>query len=114
MDYFIRKGSDYSELALELIQDGHTNYEDFILQIQDATLTFSMANSDTGMLKIHKAEAKVIIDEARMNCQLVYAFEPKDVRVPGTYIGRFNITFNKDNSNLIVPIREELKIHIIK
>lgn len=117
MDYFIRKGSDYSEVTMELVKDGHTDYESFFKDIQDSTIKFNMVDSDTGFVKIPKGSVEACIDGD--DCFLSYKFNPRDLNTVGTYIGKFIITFNQklniDSSKeiLTVPIREDLKIHIL-
>ena len=112
MDYFVRKHSDYSVISLDLIQDGHTDYETFFTEIKNAIVTFSMVDSDTGLIKISKRKAEICVDNN--NCQITYRLNPKDVNADGTYIGNFNIKFNSTQENLIIPIREDLRIHILK
>lgn len=112
MNYFVRKDSDYSILSLELIQDGHTDYKSFFSEIQDATVTFSMVDADTGLIKVANRRAEVCVDDA--DCQIIYRFEPRDVNTSGSYIGNFNIVFNSTKEKLIVPVRDQLNIHIMK
>lgn len=112
MNYYLRKGSDYSTISLELIQNGHTDYEYFFKEIQNATVTFSMVSSDTGLIKVSNSQAEVCVDEKTKDCVITYRFTPRDVNKEGTYIGNFNIKFNSTQEKLIVPVREDLKIFI--
>lgn len=113
MDYFLRKGSTYSELILELIEDGHTDSESFFNDIQNGgTITFLMTEADSGRLVYTQGDAGFKCNQDGEPCQIFYKFHKDDVRHTGTYIGKFNISF-EGGDRLVVPIREDLKIHIL-
>lgn len=113
MDFFINKGSNYPELIMEVIKDNQNGYDDFYTSLMETatSIQFKMTDVDTGMIKIPYKQGKCITldgDEIGIG----YKFENKDVDRPGTYIGQFIITF-ENSERLIVPFRDELKIHVI-
>jgi hypothetical protein len=115
MDYFVRKGSDYSEIVLELIEDGHTDSESFFRDIQSpgTSITFTMVDVDTNRPIFVEGITGFKCNEDGEPCQIYHQLGPEEVRVAGTYVGKFKIKFG-DGERLIVPIREDLKIHVIK
>jgi len=117
MDFFINKDSTLNPIVMELIQDGRTDYKSFHEMIQNANITFSMTNIETGVRKISKQLATCSLKESCDDCTeeyyIVYQWRQKDTNKPGTYIGEFTLEFLDGSGTLIVPIREELKIHIL-
>lgn len=122
--FYINRNSTNPSLRMELINDGRYDYRKFYNAIQDATISFSMKNCDTDILKVSNSEAELILKEDN-SCDekydIVYNWKEKDTKIPGKYKGWFNIKFNGNisengitypNGNLIVPIQEELIIYI--
>jgi hypothetical protein len=112
MDFFINKGSNYPELIMEVIKDNHNDYEDFYVSLMETatSIQFKMTDIDTGMIKVPYKPAKcVTLNDGEIG--IGYKFESKDVDRQGTYIGQFIITF-ENSDRLIVPYRDELKIHV--
>lgn len=118
MNFHINKNSNLPYLRLALIKDGRYDWSDFHEKIQNANVTFSMFDADTGRQKICNKPAVCELKDYCEDCDeeyfIVYKWSDKDTLVPGTYIGRFQITFLDTNEKLIVPIREELFIHILE
>jgi hypothetical protein len=115
MDYFVRRGSDYSEVVLELIEDGHTDSESFFRDLQSpgTTITFTMVDADTDKPVFVEGITDFKCNGDGEPCQIYHKFGPEEVRVSGTYIAKFKIKFG-DGDKLLIPIREDLKIHVIK
>lgn len=125
-EFFINKGSVNPVLEMELIDDGRYSFQKtlFNYAIQDSDVTFSMINEETGILKISKAKADIVLvdnDSCEEQYVLQYKWKPRDVNTEGIYKGFFEITFNGNISmennafptgNLKVPIEEELRIII--
>ena len=127
-DFFMNKGSLNPVLRMELICDGRYDYKKSLIYnnaIQNADVTFSMKNIENDILKISKAKAE-IVTVADTGCEtknvLQYTWKKRDVNEPGIYKGWFEINFNGDlyedgveypSGNLIVPIEDELIIHIL-
>ncbi len=117
MNFFINKGSTLPILQLELIKDGRNDYKKFHELIQNATISFAMSEVDTGIKKIGKKPALCVVKEADSDCEneeyyLAYQFSEKETSKAGTFSGQFTIEFLDGSGTLIVPIREELFIHI--
>ena len=127
-EFYINQGSVNPTLRMELINDGRYDYRKtniFNNSIQNADITFSMRNIDNGVLKVSKSKAQVIEFDDE-NCEtkylLQYCWNNRDVKDKGTYKAWFEINFKGDiteegveypKGNLIVPIREELIIHVL-
>lgn len=125
-EFFIIRGSLNPELVLELINDGRYDFQKSLINdaLQDSVVTFSMADEETGLLKVAKAKADIILANEG-GCEekylLRYKWKEKDVAKEGFYKGWFEIKFNGDISqsgveypegNLKVPIEEQLRIVI--
>ena len=128
MQYFyIKKGSINPTLRIELINDGNFDFmknATFNNAIQNAIVTFSMTDKHD-ILKISKAKCTIILTKSE-TCEekyiIEYQWNKRDTKESGIFTGIFEITFNNDlyeegieyfSGNLIVPIQEELKIHIL-
>lgn len=125
-EFFINKGSVNPVLEMELIDDGRYSFQKslFNYAIQDSIVTFSMVNEETGIVKISKAKANVVLLK-NCGCEekfiLQYKWTPRDVNSEGIFKGFFEIKFNGNISadgmdfptgNLIVPIEEDLRVII--
>lgn len=126
-EFYIRQYSVNPILEMELIADGRYDFQKSLIQnaLQDSRVTFSMKDEETGLLKIAKAEANIVLasdggcDEKYI---LQYKWKDKDVAKKGVFNGWFEITFNGDicdgdgtdypEGNLIVPVEEELRIFV--
>lgn len=135
-EFYINALSTLPVLRMELINDGRNDYNKIYDAIQDADITFSMKDTETGILKVCNAEAIVKLAETD-GCEehyvIEYAWKERDTKKPGIYQGWFEINFrgelrepsseyclgNPDNiierfpnGKLIVPIQEDLIIYI--
>lgn len=125
IEFYIKKDSLNPVLGLDLIFDGRNDFRNFYESVQDANVTFTMINSETNIPKILNAEANIelINDEScEEKYAITYHWKKNDTNKCGQYKGYFNIVFNGNitqsgvtypNGNLIMPIREELKIYIM-
>ncbi len=118
MDFFINKNATLPILKLELIKDGRNDYKKFHELIQNSTITFSMSEVETGIKKIGKKPALCIVKEPQSDCEteeyyLAYQFSTKETKKAGTFAGQFTLEFLDGSGTLIVPIREELFIHVL-
>jgi hypothetical protein len=116
MDFFINKNSTLPLLCMELITDGRNDYKAFNELIQNATITFSMIDIETGIRKVSKQLASCELKDACVDCPeeyyIIYKWKPKDVNRAGTYKAEFEITFLDGSGVLIAPVRDDLLIHI--
>lgn len=125
-EFFLIQGSVNPALVMELINDGRYDFQKSLINdaLQDSVVTFSMANEETGLLKVAKQKAEIVMADEE-SCQerylLRYKWKERDVKEPGFYKGWFEIKFNGDltqsgvefpEGNLKVPIEEQLRIVI--
>ena len=127
--YFeIKKNSTLPSLMVNLIDDGTYDFcrrDIYNNAIQNADITFSMKD-ENGVLKISKAKAS-IVKCCDCNCTESYSIEYKwnkrDTKESGVFDAFFEINFKNDlyeegvsypEGNLIMPIHEQLKIHILE
>ena len=126
-EFYINKDSVLPVLRMELINDGRYDYmkSDIIGKaLQDATVTFTMKNTDTDMLKVSNAKCNVVLAE-ETGCEEKYVIEYKwkerDTKESGIYQGWFTINFNGNikeegvsfpEGKMIMPISEDLIIYI--
>lgn len=125
-EFYIRKGSLNPVLRMELFQDGRYDFKRSLIDnaLQDAVVTFTMVDSETGLLKIAEAPAEIVIAKPE-GCEekflLQYKWKERDVRKEGIFNGWFEIKFNGNltengveypKGNLKVPIQDDLVIYI--
>lgn len=118
MDFHINKKATLPILKMELIRDGRYTYKEFHDKLQNSEITFCMSDIITGTKKIGRKPGLCILKSEYNGCNdeeyyIAYQFSEKDTSTPGTYVGYFTIDFLDDSGKLIVPIREELYIHIL-
>tara|TARA_R110000796_G_scaffold40062_1_gene99379 strand:- start:8145 stop:8507 length:363 start_codon:yes stop_codon:yes gene_type:complete len=119
MNFYINKGATLPLLKMELINDGRNDYNNFHDKVQNSVITFCMTDTSTGIKRIGGKEGLCFLKEPDSNCTgeeyyIGYQFSTKETRKAGTYVGEFTITFNDGSGTLIVPIRDELFIHILE
>lgn len=125
-EFYIKKGSINPVIEMELINDGRYDFQKSLINdaLQDSIVTFSMKNEETGILKISKAKANIVLTDED-SCQeryiLQYKWDKRDTTKEGTYNAWFEINFNGNitsdgieypTGNLIVPVEEDLRIII--
>ena len=120
MDFYINQHATLPMVILELIQDGRNDYKNFHEKIQNADVTFTMHDIDSGIKKIGCKTATCLCKTCGNgnDCDdeqyyLAYQFDSKDTNKVGTYVGKFTIDFLDGSGTLIVPIRDELYIHVL-
>ena len=125
-EFFILQGSVNPTLVMELINDGRYDFQKSLINnaLQDSVVTFSMVNEETGLLKVAKQKADIVLeggDSCEEKYLLRYKWKERDVKERGFFKGWFEIKFNGNikedgveypEGNLIVPIEEELRIII--
>lgn len=125
-EFYINQHSVNPVLRMELICDGRYDYKNDLLNksLQNSDVTFSMKNIENDILKIAKAEAK-IVESYDSGCEtkylLQYDWKERDVKETGVFKAWFEINFKGDlkegnksfpSGKLIVPIEETLIVHI--
>ena len=126
-EFFIIKNATLPYLRMELINDGRSDFlkTDIINKsLQDATITFSMKNADTDVLKISNAPCNVVLaksDGCEEKYVIEYRWKTRDTKESGVYQGWFTIDFHGNlteegvdfpEGKLIVPIAENLMIYV--
>lgn len=126
-EFYIIKGATVPYLRMELINDGRTDFlkSDIINKsLQDATVKFSMKNTDTDVLKISNAPCNVVLaktDGCEEKYVIEYRWKERDTKESGIYQGWFTIDFHGNiteegvdfpEGKLIVPISENLIIFV--
>ena len=121
-EFYIKKGSINPVIEMELINDGRYDFQKSLINdaLQDSIVTFSMKNEETGILKISKAKANIVLTDED-SCQeryiLQYKWDKRDTAKEGVYNAWFEISFNGNitsdgieypTGNLIVPVEEDL------
>ena len=125
-NFFINKGATLPTLRMEAINDGRHDFSKLNIALQAADVYFNMTNIENGIRKIANQKANVIMKEDD-GCEdkyiIEYQWKERDTKTPGLYKGEFRIVFNDTVEidgktlpigELIVPISQELHIHIIK
>ena len=125
-NFFINKGATLPTLRMEAINDGRHNFSKLNIALQAADVYFNMTNIENGIRKIANQKANVIMKEDD-GCEdkyiIEYQWKERDTKTPGLYKGEFRIVFNDTVEidgktlpigELIVPISQELHIHIIE
>ena len=124
-EFYINHGSMLPYLRMELILDGRHDFDKVYEAIQDADVYFSMKSTETGILKVSKAPADVVLikDEGCVERYAIqYKWKERDTKIPGIYQGWFDIRFRgkitsdgvdyPSEGNLIMPIAEDLIIYV--
>lgn len=125
-NFFINKGATLPTLRMEAINDGRHDFSKLNIALQAADVYFNMTNIENGIRKIANQKADVIMKEDD-GCEdkyiIEYQWKERDTKTPGLYKGEFRIVFNDTVEvdgktlpigELIVPISQELHIHIIE
>lgn len=114
MDFHINKNSTLPLLKLDVINDGRNDMSKIYEMIQNSNIFFSMFELETGKKIIGKKPANCYIkNQDRDEYYIGYQFSEKETRTPGTYVGQFTIEFLDGYGTLIMPIKDELYIHIL-
>jgi len=118
MNFFINKNATLPILKMELIQDGRNDFRKFHEMIQNANIYFTMSDVVTGVKKVGKKPAFCLLKDGAEDCceeyYIGYQFSQRETNKAGTFRGQFHIEFLDGSGTLIVPIREELFIHVLE
>lgn len=123
-EFYIKQYSQLPQLRMELIEDGRNDFWKFHDCVQNADITFSMKNMNTGLYKILNAPCYVKLKENNGCTEqyvICYDWKQRDTKESGVYEGTFDITFADDIKSDVttypsglqrMPIREKLMINI--
>jgi hypothetical protein len=120
MNFFIKQNSSLPSLIMRAVNDYRYDNDEFFQLMELSAVTFSMSDVKTGRLKVASKPGRLIkkptIDNS-LEYYIAYDFSEMDTNTAGVFLGEFKVTlFNSDltyNSSLIVPIAEDLYIHVI-
>jgi len=115
MEFFIKKAATLPVLKMQIVKDGRNDFRNFMESLENATITFSMRDEGTGVLKIASKRAYItekFLDnpDAPTEYYIYYQFTTSDTAKVGRFVGEFSITTSQ--GELIVPIRENLYINV--
>lgn len=123
MVFTIKQNSTHPVLLLRLYRDGRNEYRNFEDKLERAAITFSMKDVKTGNYKIANKPGKVYLktpsnENGKKEYYIGYDFSKSDTDKSGMFYGEFKIIFLSENlepkEELIVPISEDLQIHVIE
>ncbi len=114
--FFIKKNSELPILQMRVINDGRSEYKKIFDNLENASITFSMMETETNKYRVFNKQALIIPVEVdgfnKTEYYIGYKFTQKETSIPGYYKGEFKIDFFNDETSLIVPIYEDLFITI--
>ena len=115
MEFFIKKGATLPILKMQIVKDGRNDFRNFMEDLENAVITFSMRNEGDGTLKIASKPAYIVqklMDnpDAPVEYYIYYQFTASDTKKSGRFLGEFSVTTAQ--GGLIVPIRENLYINV--
>lgn len=115
MDFFIKKNATLPLLKLQVVNNGRSDFDNFMKTIELSAIFFSMVDVDTGIPKITSKPAgfveKTFIDpNSEPEYYIYYQLTSTDTNRVGRYEGQFLL--RNDDGVLILPIREKLNVYI--
>jgi len=123
-EFYIRQGATLPELVMRVNRDNRFSYEKFQQGLENCAITFSMADTETGILKIAKQAGGLIAYQPEAETleneyYIYYKFSAKDTNRPGRYKAEFKIDFfdtapSDMTGTFIAPIHEDLYVIVQK
>lgn len=115
MDFFIKKNATLPLLKLQVVNNGRSDFDNFMKTIELSAIFFSMVDVDTGIPKISSKPGgfveKTFIDpNAEPEYYIYYQLTSTDTNRVGKYEGQFLL--RSDEGVLILPIREKLNVYV--
>jgi hypothetical protein len=114
MEFNIRKNSTLPILSLKVYLDGRNDYIRTMSSLTASTVTFSMVDVDTNIIKIANKPVSVssVLNESTNEYQnyINYQFSISDVSRAGRYEGFFNVV--TPNGLAILPLRDRLYVNV--
>lgn len=121
----INKDATLPYLEIEPVMNGRNTFRKLYEALQNADISFSMKNIDTGIWKIANAQAN-IVNSTEQGCEdrfkIQYRWKTRDTKEAGRYLTQFKIKFLNDivsgdtifpKGELIVPIYEDIIVNIM-
>ena len=115
MEFFIKKNATLPVLKMQIVKDGRNDFRNFMEELENAVITFSMRDEGTGVLKIASKPAYIVEKlfdnpDAPAEYYIYFKFTERDTKSTGRFVGEFSVTTSQ--GELIVPIRENLYINV--
>ena len=115
MDFFIKKNATLPLLKLQVVNNGRSDFDNFMKTIELSAIFFSMVDVDSGIPKITSRPAgfveKTFIDpNSEPEYYIYYQMTSTDTNRVGKYEGQFLL--RSDDGVLILPIREKLFVYV--
>ena len=115
MDFFIKKNATLPLLKLQVVNNGRSDFDNFMKTIELSAIFFSMVDVDSGIPKITSRPAgfveKTFIDpNSEPEYYIYYQMTSTDTNRVGKYEGQFLL--RSDEGVLILPIREKLFVYV--
>ena len=114
--FYIRKNSELPILQMKVVNDGRNDYKKIFDGLENAAITFSMINPETGRYKVFNKQALIIPVEddscGKTEYYIGYKFSSNETNISGTFKAEFKIDFLDDGCSIIVPIYEDLYVNI--
>jgi hypothetical protein len=115
MDFFIKKNATLPLLKLQVVNNGRSDFDNFMKTIELSAIFFSMVDVETGIPKISSRPAgfveKTFIDpNSEPEYYIYYQLTSTDTNRVGKYEGQFLL--RNDEGVLILPIREKLNVYV--
>lgn len=121
----INKDATLPYLEIEPVMNGRNTFRKLYEALQNADISFSMKNIDTGIWKIANAQAN-IVNSTEQGCEdrfkIQYRWKTRDTKEAGRYLAQFKIKFLNDivsgdtifpKGELIVPIYEDIVVNVM-
>lgn len=122
MVFSIRQNSTLPLLKMRVFNDWRHKNTDLTDDLENATITFAMKDMKTGIFKVANKTGRIELktpstENSKKEYYIVYEFTENDTDTAGTFLGQFKIHFFDEEAqptgSLIVPIAEELQIHVL-
>jgi hypothetical protein len=115
MDFFIKKNATLPLLKLQVVNNGRSDFDNFMKTIELSAIFFSMVDVDSGIPKISSKPAgfveKTFTDpNSEPEYYIYYQLNSTDTNRVGKYEGQFLL--RNDEGVLILPIREKLFVYV--
>lgn len=118
-NFYIRKNSELPILKMKVNNDGRNDYKKIFEDLENSVITFSMKEFDCVNCTWKVFNKSGILLPIESDCGtkqeycVAYKFTKKDTNKEGMYRGEFKIDFLDEGCTLIIPIREDLIIHVL-
>jgi hypothetical protein len=115
MDFFIKKNATLPLLKLQVVNNGRSDFDNFMKTIELSAIFFSMVDVETGIAKVTSKPAgfveKTFTDpNSEPEYYIYYQLTSTDTNRVGKFEAQFLL--RNDEGVLILPIREKLTVYV--